>query len=93
MNVLNQRTRAEALVNSRFALAHAMNDSALHQFEGMQTRYRVTRSVEAIYEKVTQGIRLKPLYKTTACGTVLCTTSTEVSSMYQRKNNHGVGVA
>ena len=65
---------------------HAVNDSALHQFEAMQMRYRVTRSVEAIYRKVSKGIRLKPLYKSTVCGTVCCTTSTLVSSSYQKGN-------
>ena len=55
---------------------HAVNDSALPQSETMQMRYRVTRSVEAIYSKVSKGIRLKPLYNSTARGTVCCTTST-----------------
>ena len=40
---------------------HAVNDSALPQFEMMQMRYRVTHSVEAIYKKVSKGIQLKPL--------------------------------
>ena len=55
---------------------HAVNDSALPQLEEMQMRYRVTCSVEAIYEKVSEEIQLKPLHKTTACGTVYCTTLT-----------------
>ena len=67
---------------------HAVNDSALPQFEMMQMRYRVTRCVEAIYRKVSRGIWLKPLYKSTACGTVCCTTSTLVSSSYQKEVNH-----
>ena len=36
----------------------------------MQMLYRVTRCVEAIYGTVSKRIRLKPLYKSTACGTV-----------------------
>ena len=68
---------------------HAVNDSALPQSETMQMKYRVTRYVEAIYETVSKRIRLKPLYKSTACGTVCCTTSTHVSSSYQKKVNHG----
>ena len=35
---------------------HAVNDSALPQFEMMQMRYCVTRSVEAIYIKVSNRI-------------------------------------
>ena len=62
---------------------HAVNDSALPQLEAMQMRCRVTRSVEAIYEKVSKRIRLQLLYKPTACGTVCCTTLAQVSSNYQ----------
>ena len=68
---------------------HAVNDSALPQSETMQMTYRVTRCIEAIYGTVSKRIRLKPLYKSTACGTVCCTTSTHVSSSYQKKVNHG----
>ena len=67
---------------------HAVNDSALPQLETMQMKYRVTRCVEAIYGMVSKRIQLKPLYKSTACGTVCCTTSTLVSSSYQKEVNH-----
>ena len=63
---------------------HAVNDSALPQPETMQMTYCVTRCIEAIYGTVSKRIRLKPLYKSTACGTVMCTTSTLVSSSYQK---------
>ena len=46
---------------------HVMNDSALPQLETMQMKYHVTRCVEAIYGTVSKRIRLKPLYKSTAC--------------------------
>ena len=36
---------------------------------------------------VSKRIRLKPLYKSTTCGTVLCTTSTPASSSYQRRKS------
>ena len=62
---------------------HAVNDSALPQSETMQMTYRVTRCIEAIYGTVSKRIRLKPLYKSTAFGTVMCTTSTLASSSYQ----------
>ena len=68
---------------------HVVNDSALPQLETMQMKYRVTRCVEVIYETVSKRIRLKPLYKSTVCGTICCTTSTHVSSSYQKKVNHG----
>ena len=74
-----------------FMRRHTVNESASPQVEMLQMKYRATCSVEAIYEKVFKMIRLQPLYKSTVCGTVLCTTSTEVSSMYKRKYNHGVG--
>ena len=61
---------------------HAVIDSALPQIETMQMRCRVTRTVEAIYGRVSKRIRLKPLYKSTASGTVCCTTSTLASSSY-----------
>ena len=64
---------------------YAVNDSALPQIETMQMRYCATCCVEAIYRRVFKRIRLKPLYKSTACGTVSCTTSTYVSE----KVNHG----
>ena len=63
---------------------HAVNDSALPQFETMQMKHRVTRCVEAIYKKVSKGIGLMPLYKSTACGTVCCTMLTLVFSSYQK---------
>ena len=68
---------------------HTVNDFALPQLEMMQMKYRVTRCVEAIYGMVFKRIRLKPLYESTACGTVCCTTSTLVSSSYQKEVNHG----
>ena len=68
---------------------HVVNDSALPQLETMQMKYRVTRCVEVIYGTVSKRIRLKPLYKSTAPGTVSCTTLTLVSSSYQKKVNHG----
>ena len=71
---------------------HTVNDSVLLQFETMQMRYRVTRCVEAIYCRVSKGIRLKSLYNSTACGTVCCTTLTHVSSSYQgRKTTMELG--
>ena len=65
---------------------HAVNDSAMPQSETMQMTYHVTRCIEAIYGTISKRIRLKPLYKSTASGTVRCTTSTLVSSSYQQGN-------
>ena len=65
---------------------HAVNDSAMPQSETMQMTYYVTRCIEAIYGTISKRIRLKPLYKSTAPGTVRCTTSTLVSSSYQEGN-------
>ena len=71
---------------------YAMNESASPLPEILQMKYRVKHSVEVvIYLGVFKRICLQLLYKSTACGTVLCTTSPEVSSMYKRKYNHGVG--
>ena len=68
---------------------HVVNDSALPQFETMQMRYRITRCIEAIYRTISKRIRLKPLHKSTASGTVCCTTSALMSSSYQKEVNHG----
>ena len=68
---------------------HVVNDSALPQLETMQMKYRVMHCVEAIYGMVSKGIRLKPLYKSTACGTVCCTTSTQTSSRYHGEQSGG----
>ena len=65
---------------------HAVNDSAMPQSETMQMTYHVTRCIEAIYGTISKRIRLKPLHKSTAPGTVRCTTSTLVSSSYQEGN-------
>ena len=69
----------------------AMNESALPEVEMLQMTYHVTGSVEAIYRKVSKWIRLQPLYKSIACGTVCCTMSTQASSRYQKEGNHRVG--
>ena len=51
----------------------------------LNLRCCVMRCVEGIYRKVSKGIRLKPLYKSTVSGTVCCTTLTLVSSSYQKE--------
>ena len=68
-----------------------MNESALPQPEILQMKYRVMRSVEVIYLGVFKRICLQPLYKSTACGTVLCTTLTEYIQCIKERGTTELG--
>ena len=45
---------------------YGLNESASPRVEMLQMKYRVTRSVEVIYQEVSKRIRLQPLYRSTA---------------------------
>ena len=72
---------------------NALNESASPHVEMLHTKYCVMHSVEVIYQEVFKRIHLQPLYNSTVCGTVLCTTSTQYLQCIKEKATTELGNA